>query len=146
MPLEQHGVSRVDWLERLIEAGFVRCGTWRLTNDVPTCTLLSHQENAGILYALVSDGAVLYVGKTTKTLKQRMYQYEHPGPSQLTNIANHQQLRQVLASGRSVDLYVLVDTAGIRHAGFRVSLAAGLEDDIIATVDPVWNKAGRRTR
>lgn len=132
----------MDWLERLEAAGFRRVGSWTLSESALICNLTSHASLADVLYAFVADGQVVYVGKTTKQLGQRMYQYQHPGPTQRTNIDNHARLRHSLGAGRGVDIYALVDAPQLEHAGFRISLAAGLEDSIIAAVRPPWNKIG----
>ena len=38
------------------------------------------EEERDVLYAFVSSGRVLYVGKTTMPLGKRMYGYQRPGP------------------------------------------------------------------
>jgi hypothetical protein len=133
----------MNWLQRLMDAGFRLVGSWKLTDSALSYQLALHASASDILYAFVSDGQVMYIGKTTMPLSKRMYGYQNPGPTQLTNIANNAQLRQLLNSGHSVEIYILLDTSNLQHAGFRVSLAAGLEDSLIGTIRPPWNKNGR---
>lgn len=106
------------------------------------CRLASHGHSADVLYSFVIDGSVMYVGKTTMALSRRMYGYQNPGPTQRTNIANHGHIQQALLAGRRVEIYALVADTEVLHHGFRVSLAAGLEDDLIRQVKPLWNKSG----
>lgn len=130
-------------MKRLEEAGFRLAGSWSLEDSMPVCRIVHHAADSHVLYAFVSGREVLYIGKTVRPLSRRMYNYQRPGPTQRTSIANHGHLRRLLESGHRVDLYVLVDNLNLEHAGFRVSLAAGLEDTLIAAVRPPWNKMGR---
>ena len=132
----------MDWLQRLQEAGFQRAGSWSLGDFGPVCDINQHASASPVLYAFVCEKQVLYVGKTARTLRKRMYNYERPGPSQRTSLANHANLRHYLEDGRAVELWVFVDDLGLEFGGFRVSLAAGLEDALIATIRPPWNKMG----
>ena len=129
-------------MTRIAEAGFRPVGHWELAGGKPVCRLVSHAQSADVLYSFVIDGAVMYVGKTTMALSRRMYGYQNPGPSQRTNIANHAHIVRALNEGKRVEVYALVADGEIIHHGFRVSLAAGLEDDLIRQVKPPWNKSG----
>ena len=132
----------MDWLGRLLEAGFRQVGHWELSGKQPVYSLHSHAGSSDVLYSFVVDGAVMYVGKTTMPLSRRMYGYQNPGPSQRTNIANHAHMLRALESGKRVEIYALVADHLTVHHGFRVSLAAGLEDDLVRQVKPPWNKSG----
>ncbi len=132
----------MDNLRRLEDAGFRRVGRWVLGVRGPECRLEDHSGTSNVLYAFVSGRDVLYVGKTTMSLGRRMYGYQNPGPSQRTNIANHKNLKVLLESGQTVHVLVLVDELGLTHAGFDISLAAGLEDSVIHSLKPPWNKSG----
>ncbi len=117
-------------------------GQWTMVAGAPTCQLTSHASNSDVLYAFVIDGGVMYIGKTTMSLSRRMYGYQKPGPTQYTNIANNRHISRALTAGRRVDVYALVADQELTYHGFRVSLAAGLEDDLIRQVKPPWNKSG----
>ena len=101
--------------------------------------LLELADSSNILYAFISDGEVLYVGKTTQTLQKRIYGYQKPGPTQFTNIKGNKLLRELLTEGKSVSIYALPDDGLHRIGSFHLNLAAGLEDSIIATLKPKWN-------
>ena len=48
------------------------------------------RNQQGSFGRLKGESDILYIGSTTNTLRQRMYQYLHPGPTQKTNIRiNH---------------------------------------------------------
>jgi hypothetical protein len=96
-----------------------------------------------VLYAFVSSSSqdakqLMYIGKTVRTLASRMAGYKKPGPSQSTNQKNNANIRSLLQQGKSVEIYVLPDR-GLHYGGFRVNLAAGLEDSIVLQMQPPWN-------
>lgn len=126
-------------MNRLLEIGFEPAGHWVLEGDRIVFELTRHVAQANILYAFVCDGEVMYVGKTIRTLAERMYGYQNPGKTQTTNIRNNQNIRELLASGSAVDILALPDSGLMHYGVFHINLAAALEDDIIRQLDPVWN-------
>lgn len=129
-------------LEKLTQVGFIKVGRWSLESGKPRYSLHELAGATDVLYAFVSDGQVLYLGKTTKELRRRMYGYQRPGPTQRTNIACHAKLLEVLTAKQAVDIYVFRDPEPKLHAGIPINLAAGLEDGLILEFRPPWNKAG----
>jgi len=129
-------------LQRLESMGFRRCGNWIVEADCLKCALIDSASAPNVLYAFVSEGKVLYIGKTVRSLKQRMYNYQKPGPSQSTSIRGNKLIKDVVTLGKSVEVYALPDNGLLHYGGFHVNLAAGLEDALIATLKPAWNKAG----
>lgn len=128
--------------ERLREMGFVRCGEWQLHDGKPKCHLLDCADARNVLYAFAISGEVVYVGKTIRPLKQRLYGYQNPGPTQSTNIKGNGLIRDALVAGAVVEIYALPDNGLLYYGGFHVNLAAGLEDSLVSTIRPAWNKAG----
>jgi hypothetical protein len=110
-----------------------------LQNDVLKYRLDKYQQSTKILYAFVIGEKVFYIGKSIKTLHQRMYGYQNPGSSQRTNIANHQRLIKLLETGQLVQIFVLAEYEPITYRGVLVNLAAGLEDELIQLLKPPWN-------
>ena len=130
-------------MERLINIGFRKVGEWKALRESISPELFNLANASNILYAFISNDEVLYVGKTTQSLKKRMYGYQNPGPTQFTNIKGHKLLLKLLANGRRVDIYALPDD-GLHHVGdFHLNLAAGLEDSIISTLKPKWNGSSK---
>jgi hypothetical protein len=133
-------------MNRLLEIGFVHAGQWTLREDKELeVSLMRHAAQRNILYAFVTEGIVKYVGKTTRTLAERMAGYQRPGPTQATNRKNNQRIRQCLEAGLGVEILALPDSGLLRYGTFHLNLAAGLEDDIIHTLDPEWNGGGERS-
>ena len=71
-----------------------------------------------------------------------MYGYQNPGPTQSTNIKGNKLIKELLATSAPVEIYALPDNGLLYYGGFHVNLAAGLEDNLIATLSPPWNRAG----
>lgn len=132
----------MDQLARLTQIGFIRVGRWTLKSGEPCYSLDELSGATGVLYAFVSNGQVLYLGKTTKELRTRMYGYQRPGPTQRTNIACRAKLLETLTAKQVVDIFVFRDPEPKLHAGIPINLAAGLEDGLIREFRPPWNKAG----
>jgi len=126
-------------LARLVSIGFIKIGAWHLEDSIIKPRIDKHGTSTGFLYAFVSDPAVLYIGKSTQTIRKRMYQYQRPGSSQRTNIRVSSQIASLLQTRRSVDIYIFIDTEGLEHKGIKVNLAAGLEDNLISEIQPGWN-------
>ncbi|MEZ5942633.1 MAG: GIY-YIG nuclease family protein [Planctomycetaceae bacterium] len=127
-------------LQRLQHLGFAHCGAWQF-DGVSAIDFALHftPEGKNVLYAFVSDTEILYVGKTVQGLHKRLYGYKRPGPTQSTNIhANSLILKRL--SNSSVEIYVWACDGLMTYGGFRVDLAAGLEDAIVHDLQPVWNK------
>jgi hypothetical protein len=126
--------------------GFRNCGDWRLEEGRLKCALAEHAAARNVLYAFLSGGSVLYVGKTIQSLQQRMYGYQNPGPTQSTNIKSNKLIREALASGETVEVHALPDNGLLYYGGFHVNLAAGLEDSLVASLKPEWNRTGKQRR
>lgn len=131
-------------LNRLTRIGFALAGKWLLAKG--GLELALHDASARkspILYAFAVDGALVYVGKTTLTLRERMQRYKTPPRSResggSTNIKNNRNIAAALVDGHVVEIYVLHVQRQERHGEFLVNLAAGLEDNLIEELNPPWN-------
>jgi hypothetical protein len=133
----------MDPLSRLEQIGFRRVGCWRLVSGAPVVDLDSPGSVRNALYAFVSGREVLYLGKTVKSLRQRLYGYQKPGPTQRTNIACHGKITEYLVAQRSIEVFAFWGEGTVRIGSFAVNVAAGLEDAIIRELLPVWNTAGK---
>lgn len=129
-------------LQRLEYIGFRAVGAWSLENGRVRCILTDCASAANILYSFVVDGEVMYIGKTVRTLKERLYGYQNPGPTQSTNIKGNGLILEALQAGSRVSVYALPDNGLLHYGGFHVNLAAGLEDSLVSNLKPAWNKAG----
>ncbi len=134
-------------MQELIHIGFLASGAWtsgslglRFELTVPI------GDKAPALYAFVVEEELLYLGKTRQPLQQRLYGYQQPGPTQKTNVRVHEYLKSATADGQSIRIFAFVSDVPLRVGRFKVDLAAGLEDDLIAQLHPLWNKSGVRPR
>jgi excinuclease UvrABC nuclease subunit len=126
-------------MRRLKDIGFKKVGEWETLDGNIYPNLIDLVDEANILYAFVSDGEVLYVGKTTQKLRKRIYGYQKPGPTQYTNIKGNKLIQELLSEGKSVEIHALSDDGLHRIGDFHLNLAAGLEDSIISILKPRWN-------
>lgn len=126
-------------MNRLLEIGFEPAGHWLLQGGELTYALTRHAAQHNVLYAFVCDGQVMYIGKTTQRLRRRMHGYKRPGATQATNVRNNASLREQLTQGAAVEILALPDNGLMRYGQFHLNLAAGLEDDLIRVINPLWN-------
>ena len=126
-------------MNRLIKIGFQCAGHWKLDDDRLICELTSQMNTPKVLYAFVSNGEIKYIGKTTRSLKGRMLNYQNSDPSQSTNIKNNKNIKALLKAGEAVDIFVLPDNGLLHYGRFHINLAAGLEDSLISDISPPWN-------
>jgi len=132
-----------DKLARLKEVGFARIGQWKMCEDRIDCELQDFANTANVLYAFAVDGQLMYVGKTIQTLRIRLNGYKNPSSTQSTNIRNNRNIRECLAAGKRVDVYMLPDNGQLHYGGFHLNVAAGIEDSLIRDLEPIWN-SGRK--
>jgi hypothetical protein len=128
-------------MKRLLQIGFERVGNWRLRDNQMALELNRMTGQRNVLYAFVHNSTVLYVGKTTGTLENRMGGYLRPHASQRTNVRNNLALLQLLRRDQDIDIYAWADPGTHRIGDFHLNYAAGLEDSIIRTISSPWNGA-----
>lgn len=126
-------------MHRLLNIGFRKVGDWKIVNQKPKPALTDLNNISNVLYAFVCEGNVYYVGKTVRSLKSRIYNYENPGKSQITNIKVKRNINCLLLKGKKVEIYALPDSGLFAYGDFHMNLAAALEDSIIRILDPPWN-------
>ena len=141
-PLDSAGSAAIDVLRQL---GFEEAGHWRIRAGRPYFRLESHHQLSDVLYAFVADTAVMYVGKTATALETRMRAYRMPGPTQRTNLRVRAHMSRLLARGDTLAIWVMLHDP-LTYRGFKVSLAAGLEDAVIQATRPQWNLLVRRAQ
>lgn len=135
----------MDSLDRLRDVGFERVGAWKLEPSGLIFVADIDVSATQVLYAFVSDREILYVGKTTRSLKSRLYGYRNPGPSQLTNIACNKKICGLLNKGGYVEVFArFAPKTELQIRMFKVNEAAALEDAIIHELNPPWNRIGKK--
>ena len=91
------------------------------------------------LYAFVREDSVLYIGKTSRTVRRRFVTYRKPGLRQATNLRCNRKIRECISRGEVVRILVFNPISFLRYGDFDINLAAGLEDSLIYEFDPPWN-------
>lgn len=130
-------------VSKLAKVGFRKVGCWSMGEERPEYELNAEKMTYNVLYSFVSGTEILYIGKTSVALRDRMYQYQRPGPSQRTNIRVNAAISEMLKTGSTVDVHTLPDPGDMEYKGFHLNLAAGLEDSLIRELKPTWNKTGK---
>lgn len=130
-------------MKRLTDLGFIKVGNWILTENRIHLNLDSNHDTSNVLYSFVSDGNILYIGKTTDPLKKRLHGYQKPGSDQKTNIRVNKCILSLLSNGKSLDILILIDNGLLKYGNYMINLAAGLEDTLISELKPSWNFTGK---
>ena len=133
-------------LNALLEIGFHEIGSWQISESGLALDLRVMADAVPALYAFVVGGEVRYVGKTARTIRQRLYGYLKPGDSQRTNIKVRGKLLEALLESNAVEIFGFADPRVQRVGRFLVNSAAALEDDIIAQLKPAWNGGEDRVK
>ncbi len=124
----------------LIKFGFMHAGSWKLVENKLQLELNDLSNTSPALYTFVKETQVLYIGKTALTLKQRMYQYSHPGPTQKTNIRNNYTLTQELTTTSEIEIMSWSDPDPRIDGEYFLDKAAGYEVALIRKFQPPWNR------
>ncbi|MDZ5452872.1 GIY-YIG nuclease family protein [Labrys sp. ZIDIC5] len=91
------------------------------------------------LYAFIAGEEVMYIGKTARSIRERLSGYRAPNVRQRTNWRCNGKIRETLAAGKSVRILVFNPISHLRYGEFELNIAAGLEDSLIEQFDPPWN-------
>jgi hypothetical protein len=130
-------------MKRLTELGFKKVGKWSFENDLFNFELNDTYVNKNILYSFVIKNEIKYIGKSIKTISQRLNGYRKPNISQRTNFRLNNLIIEKLKTGQEVEIYLFLDNAELSYRGHKINLSAGLEDNLIAEFLPEWNYLGK---
>ncbi len=120
----------------LVQAGFQQIGGWTQTARGGITPSGRAPREPGV-YAFVLDGIAVYVGSTSGSLQNCMYQYQRGDAGQKTR-ARINGLIKVSPGGRRVEILVATPHAS-EWNGLPVSTTAGLEVGLIQMIRPAWN-------
>lgn len=130
----------IEDLELLLKIGFEKVGRWYLDQDSLNFQLDKYGNKSNILYAFIVQQNVKYIGKSTLELSKRMNGYKNPGLSQSTNIKINSKIKEYLQNGVGVEIYAFIPKSiELFYEGILVSIAAGLEDNLLTCIKPEWN-------
>ncbi|UVC08182.1 GIY-YIG nuclease family protein [Rhizobium sp. TH2] len=135
----------------LTELGFREIGHWQ-SGAVPGVLSYCVKELSDFgkgavldepqaLYAFVSQARVLYIGKTARSVRQRLMGYCRPGVTQRTNVRCNKCIQEGLARNEEIRILIFRTTAQLKYGSFHLNIAAGLEDSLIDAFKPPWNGA-----
>ncbi len=125
-------------MQRLLDIGFERVGYWYLKDNKISFDVTT-SEKTNILYAYIIGSEVMYVGKSSRTLKARLGNYKNPESSQKTNMRVNGYIKDSLMAGKQVTIYEYSKDSDLRIGDFKVDISAGLEESIIKVINPKWN-------
>jgi len=131
-------------IAKIEELGFRKIGRWFLKDGRLDLEIFTDSKKTNFLYAFVTVNYVGYIGKSTKTVKQRLDQYKKPGPSQKTNLRVNGLILALLSRSETIDIYVLEEKKDLYYGKYKLNLPAGLEDPLIFDLKPAWNKTGKK--
>jgi hypothetical protein len=97
-----------------------------------------------VLYAFTHEERILYIGKTTRSIRKRFAGYCRPGKSQQTNIRCHEKIKESLRNNLPIRIFIFNPISQLKYDDFKIDLAAGLEDSLIESFIPDWNIRGSR--
>ncbi|UIK04221.1 GIY-YIG nuclease family protein [Neorhizobium galegae] len=103
--------------------------------------LLLDERNS--LYAFVFDNSVMYIGKTSRSIRKRFAGYKNPHRDQRTNWRCHGKIQEVLRHDKALRIFIFNPISYLRYGDFEINIAAGLEDSLIAEFSPPWNGSER---
>jgi len=130
-------------MKKIIELGFEKVGKWSFKNELFKFELNNNHTNRNILYSFVIENEIKYIGKSIKTISQRLNGYKNPNITQRTNFRLNNLIIEKLKEGKEVEIYLFVDNAELNYRGNNINLSAGLEDNLIAEYLPEWNSLGK---
>jgi hypothetical protein len=130
-------------MKKIIELGFEKVGKWSFKNELFKFELDENYTNRNILYSFVIENEIKYIGKSIKTISQRLNGYKNPNITQRTNFRLNNLIKEELKGGKEVEIYLFIDIAELNYRGKNINLSAGLEDNLIAEYLPEWNSLGK---
>jgi hypothetical protein len=127
-------------LERLLKAGFIHSGSWKLNDDGRAYPCVERERRAGV-YVYALDGEICYIGSAQRGLQSRFKHYETTERLR-TAMRIRNEITPLLQAGHQVEIYTICPPA-IEWKNLPIDLIAGLEEGLIRNFNPKWNRRGR---
>ena len=128
--------------EQLIDLNFTNIGYWKTDGKKLNHEVLENMtneldvENSLYVFFDKEKDRILYVGKTTRTLRKRFKGYIRGDGISTNNKVHNNLLKQ--KSG-NVLILSLNNESHFQWGKYNLNLAAGLEDSMIEIENPLWN-------
>ncbi len=139
-PAEAFKISYAEDAAHITELNFLsfrKCGEWLEHKDALHFQLDETGDKSNLLYALVVDGAVVYISKAKRSLKSHMNQISEQQSD--LNRRLYSYAEGLLRRGKTISIYAFEDPGTHQFAGHKISLTAGLEISLIEFFRPPWN-------
>lgn len=138
-------MSKIEELEKI---GFDKIGNWFINNQGVLDFEIIPDNTKEVLYSFVKvdkkNVEIIYIGKTIRTISDRLKGYRKPGNSQFTNIRLKNEILNFLQMNINVDIYLFRCNETITYKSCKINLAAGLEDVLIKNFRPTFNLHGNQ--
>lgn len=128
--------------DQLIEGRFLRAGVWHRDEASGPIRFVGEKplpREAGV-YAYAVGGVVHYVGSAQRGLRNRLRHYEIAKTLRTAHRIRHEVLA-MLAAGKEVEVFIIVPPPETTN-GLPVDMVLGLEEGLIRSWRPVWNRRG----
>ena len=131
-------------LEHLRKAGFVQTAEWKRRDDKVRCEGLISNSTGVHLFVVGTE--VRYVGSALKSSARRMRSYERRQASDSSDRAVHAGLKAAIDAGHPVQVLTLSGVTVLKTCadGMPFNYLLGLEAGLIQSMNPAWNRRGRR--
>jgi hypothetical protein len=130
----------------LVEGGFLHAGEWQV--GVDGSILFKGDDpiprEPGV-YAYAAGGVVRYVGSAQRGLRGRLRHYEI-AKTLRTAARIRAEILALLAAGVTVDVFVMVPPPLTLNRVLPIDTVAGLEEGLIRSLRPSWNRRGMGER
>jgi hypothetical protein len=130
----------------LLEAGgFVHAGAWRLDESSGLIRFEGVEplpRESGV-YAFAVGGVVHYVGSAQRGLHRRFRNYAIAKTLKTARRIRLEILAQ-LTKGEEVEVFTMVPPPMSLNVVLPVDPVAGLEEGLIRSMQPAWNRRGKR--
>ncbi len=134
--------SRAVTVSELVGSGFRRLGCWQPSSLYQGIELDFTSAREPGVYAYVIDNTVHYIGSAQRGLHNRFRQYATT-KTMRTAARIREEILICIALGKTVEVYTLVPPTHTWN-GLPVDLIAGLEEGLIRTLRPAWNRRSNR--
>ena len=130
-------------VDQLLDGGFVHIGVWQAgQNGLMKFQGINPVPSKPGVYAYAVGQEVLYIGSAQRGLDRRFRHYENS-----KNLRTASRIREAvlerLSHSTDVDIYVIVPEDPLWLNGvLPVDPVAGLEEGLIRTFKPKWNRRG----
>ena len=140
--MSDHISTAIIHTDQLIKGGFVCVGAWHRDEASGSIRFVGEKpfpREAGI-YAYAINGVVHYLGSAQRGLRHRLRHYEIAETLRMAHRIG-QEVLAVLADCREVEVFTIVPPPETVN-GLPVDMVLGLEEGLIRSWRPIWNRRG----